>query len=215
VTAPHTAVLVEGNSDRQAVFAAAVAVGRELANEGVTDVSMGGATNIERFVGPHGVGGLDLELVGLCDQQELRFFERFLDRDDIFGCQTDLEDELIRAIGVEDMVRFIDDQGELKPFRTFQKRPAQRDRTLAQHVHRYCGIRAGRTTRLRAWQLQHLLVSEIWATPWQGISPLLVTKCGCSIALQQNPSNGHVTTTARRAPHQQKQLKAQTSLPCA
>ena len=52
----HTAVLVEGESDRQAVLAAASAEGRDLADEGILVVAMGGATNIERAVrtyGPH------------------------------------------------------------------------------------------------------------------------------------------------------------------
>jgi len=140
-------VLVEGDSDRQAALAAAAAEGRDLVDEGIVVVAMGGATNIERAVRTYGPKGRDLGLVGLCDEPELRYFERFLDSDDIFVCRSDLEDELIRAMGLDEMVRFIESQGELKPFRTFQKQPAQRDRTLAQHVHRYCGIRAGRKVR--------------------------------------------------------------------
>jgi len=147
VTPAHTAVLVEGDSDRQAVLAAAAAEGRDLVDEGIVVVAMGGATNIERAVRTYGPKGRDLGLVGLCDEPELRYFERFLDSDDIFVCRSDLEDELIRAMGLDEMVRFIESQGELKPSRTFQKQPAQRDRTLAQHVHRYCGIRAGRKVR--------------------------------------------------------------------
>ena len=42
----HTAVLVEGESDRQAVLAAASAEGRDLADEGILVVAMGGATNV-------------------------------------------------------------------------------------------------------------------------------------------------------------------------
>lgn len=143
----HTAVLVEGESDRQAVLAAASAEGRDLADEGILVVAMGGATNIERAVRTYGPTGRDLDLVELCDEPERHFFERYLDTDDIFVCSNDLEDELIRAMGLDEMVAFIEDQGELKPFRTVQKQPAQRDRTLAQHVHRYCGIRAGRKVR--------------------------------------------------------------------
>ena len=146
--APATAVLVEGDSDRQAVLAAAAAEGRDLVDEGIVVVAMGGATNIERAVRTYGPKGRDLGLVGLCDEPELTLTSSVTSTtDDIFVCRTDLEDELIRAMGLDEMVRFIESQGELKPFRTFQKQPAQRDRTLAQHVHRYCGIRAGRKVR--------------------------------------------------------------------
>ena len=155
MTRAHTAVLVEGDSDRMAVLSTAMAKGRDLKTEGIVVVTMGGATNIERAVRIYGAAGRDLDLVGLCDEPERRYFERFLDSDDIFVCSADLEDEFIRAIGLDGMVAFIKDQGELKTFRIFQKQPAQRDRSLAEHVHRFCGIRAGRKVRygeaMAAW----------------------------------------------------------------
>lgn len=157
----HTAVLVEGDSDRQAVLATALAEGRNLVADGIVVVAMGGATNIERALRSYGPDGRDLTLVGLCDEPERRYFERCLDADDIFVCNADLEDELIRAIGVREMVDFIEEQGELKTFRIFQKQPAQRDRTLAQHVHRFCGIRAGRKIRYARGMVEWLPADQL------------------------------------------------------
>ena len=89
MTPAHTAVLVEGDSDRQAVLAAAAAEGRDLVDEGIVVVAMGGATNIERAVRTYGPKGRDQGLVGLCDEPELRYFERFLDSDDIIVCRSE------------------------------------------------------------------------------------------------------------------------------
>ena len=144
---PTAVVLVEGESDRQAVAAIATALGRDLVEEGVVIVAMGGATNVERYADKYRRVAPDLELVGLCDAGELRFFERVLDREAIFVCQADLEEELIRALGHVDMFRFIEEQGELKAFRSFQKQPAQRDRSHDEHLHRFFGTQGGRKVR--------------------------------------------------------------------
>jgi hypothetical protein len=140
-------VLVEGESDRQAVAAIAAALGRDLGADGVVVVAMGGATNVERCADQYRREAPDRELVGLCDVGELRFFQRVLDRNAIFVCESDLEDELIRAFGHEEMIRFIEEQGELKAFRSFQKQPAQRDRSLDEHLHRFFGTQGGRKVR--------------------------------------------------------------------
>ena len=144
---PDVAVLVEGESDVAALAATATALGRDLEAEGVLLVPMGGATNIDPFVARYGPAGEDLALVGLCDIAERAHFDSRLDPADVFVCDADLEDELIRAMGVDEMVAFIESQGELRRFRTMQKQPHQRDRTIDQHLYRYSGIRAGRKAR--------------------------------------------------------------------
>lgn len=157
------AVLVEGESDRQALLATAAGLGRDLASEGVAVVAMGGATNVEKYARRLG-RERDLELFGLCDAGEAAFFVRALGPDDVFVCIDDLEHELLARLSADEVIDFIDRQGELKRFRTFQKQPAQRDRTVDEHLHRFCGIRAGRKIRY-AGGLATLLSPDRIPTP--------------------------------------------------
>ena len=64
-----------------------------------------------------------------------------------FVCDADLEDELIRALGTARVEQIIAAEGELASLRTLQKQPAQRDRTLEQHLHRFMGVRSTRKYR--------------------------------------------------------------------
>lgn len=157
----RTVVLVEGVSDRVAVQAMAARRGRDLAGEGVGVVPMGGARSIRRYLRLFGPGGLDLTLAGLCDAGEegdvRRGLERAglganLDRADMaslgfYVCVLDLEDELIRCLGAAAVEQVVASQGELGPFRTFQRQPAQRERGLHQQLHRFMGTGSGRKTR--------------------------------------------------------------------
>ena len=61
-----------------------------------------------------------------------------------FVCVADLEDELIRSLGVRRVEQLIEAEGELGPFQTFTRQPAQRDRTRQQQLHRFLGTRSGR-----------------------------------------------------------------------
>ncbi len=148
-----TVVLVEGESDRLAIEALARRHGRRLDDEAVAVVAMGGATNVANAVRRYGPDGLGRRLLGLCDVGELRYFTRAfpgsgdLAARGLFVCDLDLEDELIRAIGTDAMQRFIEDQGELATFRTMQKQPAQRDRSVDEQLHRFVGTRGGRKVR--------------------------------------------------------------------
>jgi hypothetical protein len=166
---PVTAVvLVEGMSDQSALATLAVRRGRDLAAEGVFIVPMGGATNIGHFLAVFGPRGFGVRLAGLCDQGEEHEVRRGLARAGLspgpdsadldsadldsadlerlgfFVCVTDLEDELIRALGVTVTEQLIEGQGELASFRTFAKQPAQRTRTRQQQLRRFMGTRSGR-----------------------------------------------------------------------
>ena len=59
-------------------------------------------------------------------------------------CDSDLEDELIRAVGLESVEKVIEFQGELRSLRSLQKQPAQRGRTTLQHVRRFISSHSGR-----------------------------------------------------------------------
>lgn len=154
-------VLVEGVSDRAALEALATQRGYDFASEGVGIVAIGGATNLARYLALYGPEGRGLLLAGLCDAGEVRIFRRHLTRagfgDDLtragmeqlgfFVCDLDLEDELIRALGVDAVERVIEQQGELPSLRIMQRQPAQRGRTAEQQLRRFIGTRSGRKTR--------------------------------------------------------------------
>src|SRR5262245_3572043 len=154
-------VLVEGASDQAAVETLAARRGRVLAAEGVAVVPMGGATNVRTFAERFGPRGLDLGLAGLYDAGEERAVCRGLEAAGVVvppgrpgleavgfhGCEADLEDELIRALGVAEVERVVAAQGELRSFRILQNQPAQRGRDHAAQLRRFIGVRSGRKLR--------------------------------------------------------------------
>jgi len=154
-------VLVEGVSDRMAVEALAERRGRDLAADGVAVVVMGGAQAVGRHLARYGPGGLDVRLAGLYDAAEEGDVRRGLERAGLGSgltradieslgfsvCVADLEDELIRALGVDAVEQVVAAQGELRPFRTFQQQPAQRGRTHEAQLRRFMGTRSGRKIR--------------------------------------------------------------------
>ncbi|MGW6271492.1 TOPRIM nucleotidyl transferase/hydrolase domain-containing protein [Streptomyces sp. NPDC055060] len=148
----RAAVLLEGPSDREAVEALAARRGRDLAAEGVCVVSMGGAMSIGRYTELLGPPGLDLRLAGLCDVGERRFYDRALERvraphQDFFVCVSDLEDELIRALGTDRVEEIVRDEGDLRAWQTFLHQPAQHDRPRQQQLRRFLGTKKGRKIR--------------------------------------------------------------------
>ena len=132
-------VLVEGTSDRLAVEALARRLGRDLRGEGVAIVPMGGYGNLAHFLERYP----SLRLAGIYDVGEEKHFLRALGCDDrreleragFYACTRDLEDELTRAVGPEEMERVLAEQGEIRAFRTYQKQPAHRDRPLEEQLH--------------------------------------------------------------------------------
>jgi hypothetical protein len=154
-------VLVEGASDRAALETLARRRGRDLAAERVSIVAMGGVTNIGHFLDRYGPGGLGLRLAGLADAGEERYVRRGLERAGLgtdltraelaavgFGiCVADLEDELIRALGVPAVERVVEAAGELPSLRRFQRQPAQLGRRAEDQLHRFMGTRSGRKRR--------------------------------------------------------------------
>jgi hypothetical protein len=154
-------VLVEGISDQLALERLAERRGRDLAAERVAIVPTGGVTSIGRFLGALGPHGIDVALAGLCDAGEERHVQRSLERAGLgahldratmeacgfFVCVADLEEELIRALGADGVIGVLEADGELASFRTFQKQPAQRERTTDAQLRRFMGTRAGRKYR--------------------------------------------------------------------
>ena len=141
------AVLVEGRSDAAAVTALAGRLGRDLDTEGAIVIPMGGAMSAARFFRVVGPDGLGWRVVGLCDAGERSHFDRLLAAEGVFACERDLEEELLRALGVGRAEAVLEGQGDLARFRTFQKQPAQRGRPVERQLHRFLGSVGGRKER--------------------------------------------------------------------
>ena len=150
-SAVRAVVLVEGTSDQRAVETLAARRGRDLEAEGVPIVPIGGAHAIGAALERFGPAGLGVKLAGLCDAGEESAFARGLERAGMgtdlsrsdlealgfYVCDTDLEHELVRALGVDAVLRIVDEQRELSSFRTFQKQPAKRELDLEEQLWRF------------------------------------------------------------------------------
>jgi hypothetical protein len=161
VAETRSVVLVEGMSDQAALETLARRRGLPLGRGGIAVVPMGGATNIGRFLTLLGPAGIGVRVAGLCDADEEGHFRRALERAGFglnlsradmealgfYVCTADLEDELIRALGHAVVEQIIHAQGELRPFRTFQKQPAQQRQDLGGQLHRFMGTRSGRKSQ--------------------------------------------------------------------
>lgn len=139
---PRAVVLVEGRSDEIAVRTLARLRGRDLAAEGISVVTVGGAQAMGRFLAAYGPGGTNATVAGLCDAGEEPDVRRALTRAGLspadgrpglealgfFVCERDLEDELVRGLGVAATEAVLYAHGKLGAFRTYQKQPAHRER---------------------------------------------------------------------------------------
>lgn len=157
----HTVVLVEGPSDAGVLHALAEAEGRSLESERVAVVAMGGVTNIGHYLRRYRSRRPRVTVAGLSDAGEERFVRRALQREGLaagtreemaqlgfYFCDTDLEDELLRALGVTAAEAVLQREGELDLFRRFQWQPAQRQHSVHDQLHRFAGTRSGRKVRL-------------------------------------------------------------------
>lgn len=172
----RSVLLVEGVSDQAAVETLAKRLGRDLKVEGVSIVAMGGASAIGDFLEDlMGSQGFDMKLSGLCDEAEMGDFRRGLERVGFgtslsksemeslgfYTCSADLEDELIRALGVKAVLEVFDAEGELRGFRKFQNQVVWRGRPLDEQVHRFIGIKAGRKVRYGRLLVDALNLSRV------------------------------------------------------
>lgn len=173
-----TVVLVEGVSDQAALGALAKRLGVSLEAEGVLIVPTGGASaigeSIENMLEIHGP---DVKLAGLCDRAELGDVRRGIERAGLgsnlsrpemetmgsFVCTEDLEDELIRALGIATVERVIEAEGELSSFRTFQNQPAWRGQADEAQLRRFIGTKSGRKARYGSLLVE---VLDLACVPW-------------------------------------------------
>ena len=149
--------------------------GRDLEEEGVSIVPIGGAQAIGASLERYGPQGLDVKLAGLCDAGEERDFQRGLERAGLgsgltragmealgfFVCEADLEDELIHALGADAVEAIADAQGELGAFRTLQKQPAWRGRPTEEQLRRWLGSGARRKIRYARLLVEALELDQV------------------------------------------------------
>ena len=129
---------------------------------------MGGATQIGMCLDRYGPKGLGFRLAGLYDAAEARVVERSLGRAGLsstvkpadleslgfYMCVNDLEEELIRAVGMETIEQVARSAGDLRSFRTFQHQPGWRDRPTEQQFRRFPGAGARRKIRYASLLVQ-------------------------------------------------------------
>lgn len=136
-----TIILVEGDSDRVALAVIAKRMGLHVPEI----VSIGGAHAIarvaERLLAQHPRE----RLIGLVDVGEVAAFSHVIP--EVFTCDRDLEDEMIRSLGVDGALAVIKEQGELESFRTLQRQPAHRDRCLHDQLRQFLRGRSGNKAR--------------------------------------------------------------------
>jgi hypothetical protein len=157
----RAAILVEGWSDQAAVETLAQRRDIDLRAEGIGVVPIGGVTNLGHFIDALGPRGLGPTLAGLYDVGEERHVLRSLERCGLgngltrasaqalgfFACDADLEDELIRALGIAVVEQVIEADGELASFRRFQAQPFQQTQDHHAQLRRFMGTRSGRKIR--------------------------------------------------------------------
>ena len=137
---PSGVVLVEGVSDRIAIETLA---GRRAIRVADLGVAIG---HFLEAVAP------ESRVAVLCDVGEEPAVARAIARSPVerlglFVCDRDLEDELIRALGVDEVEALLEANGDLGPFRTLQKQAAWRGRPTDQQLRRFMGSGGSRKAR--------------------------------------------------------------------
>jgi hypothetical protein len=141
-----TVVLVEGESDRHALLTLAARTGRAI--DAASVVAMGGITNLRVHLGAF----RDPSVAVLHDEPETPYVARVLADHPRLAvsthvCVADLEDELVRAVGVPGVLKVLEREGDLTSFRLLQQQPAQRGRDVVAQLRRFLGAHSGHKLR--------------------------------------------------------------------
>jgi len=167
-------ILVEGDSDKAAVEALAPRYGVELGTEELEVVVMGGAGNAERFIAERAAAGH--RVGGIYDEAEERFFARALNRQEgedltrqgFFACRRDLEDELVRALGVVAVTELLEGKGDLAGFRSFQNQDHHRADEAGEQLRRFISANGARK-RTYAAAMADAVPLETLPEPLEGL----------------------------------------------
>jgi hypothetical protein len=144
-----TLVLVEGPSDARAVEVLARRRGRDLAADRVRVEAMGGITNLGRWLAD--LDHTHARVLVLHDAGESAYVHRTVERVGVVVglhiCEADLEDELIRALGVPAVLDVVAAAGELELWGTLTNQPFHRERPASAVLRRFMGTTSGRKIR--------------------------------------------------------------------
>ena len=169
LTDARAVVVVEGPSDQVAIETLAERRSIDLEEAGVQIVCLGGAHQINAFLGEFTPCD-GVRVGGLCDAGEEPVFRRALERASFgsdltradmeelgfYVCDADLEEELIRALGaprVEEIIRVNDD---LHRFQTLQQMPEWRGRATEEQLRRFMGSGGRRKIRYARYLIDAL-----------------------------------------------------------
>jgi hypothetical protein len=175
-------VVVEGVSDQIAIEALAERRRIDLVDARIRVVPLGGAHRIRRFLEELGPRSDGLRLAGLCDAGEEPVFRKALARagfgSDLsreemeqlgfFVCVADLEDELIRALGVAAVEEIVRANGDLPRFRKLQQMPAWRSRASDEQLRRFIAAGARRKIRYARFLVDALDLERV-PRPLEGV----------------------------------------------
>lgn len=142
-------VLVEGESDRTALVTLAGRLGHDLSSVDV--VSMRGITNLRRHLADRAAGR---PVAVLHDAGATTYVDRVLSRYDRdvarFVCDADLEDELVRALGMPAVLDVVAAAGDLDAWHILLNQPFHRARPPAAVLRRFWGTTSGRKDKYAA-----------------------------------------------------------------
>lgn len=183
-----TLVLLEGPSD-VAALEALLRV-RERPSHRYELVDMSGVTNTATHLRAAYAAAPAPRVLGLCDAAEAWVVARALrsvgvpvkSEGDLatygfFVCDRDLEDELIRALGVGACLSLLESLGLGQRFRAFSHQQAWVGRPVEERLHRFAGIASGRKVRL-AGTMAAALPAEATPPPIAGLLERLAAPVG-------------------------------------
>lgn len=157
-----TWVLLEGTSDVAAIRELRAARGTTPEDEPCVLVDMGGATNIRRTLRRIAAMNPRPRVVGLCDEREAPYFVRALEvhgadlglrgaptletlpRFGFHVCHRDLEDELMRALGVDGTLAVLAGLDLEATFAAFTRQLAWQGRPVMDQLRRFGSTTSGR-----------------------------------------------------------------------
>ncbi|KGN32376.1 hypothetical protein N802_18600 [Knoellia sinensis KCTC 19936] len=181
-----TWVLLEGASDVAAVRALRAGRGVAPADEPCELIDMGGATNVRRYLGLAAEQRALPRVIGLCDEREAHYFARGvaahsvalgidvevtveeLPRLGFQICRRDLEDELMRALGVDGTLAVLDEVELRTTFEGFTRQLVWRGRPVRDQLRRFVGTTSGRK-ELLAGAMAAALADESIPAPLAGL----------------------------------------------
>jgi putative ATP-dependent endonuclease of the OLD family len=148
-------MFVEGPADRLAVLSLARRNNWSLDSMGLTVIALNGADVLGWYLKLFGPKGFQLPVCGLCDLDHVTQWASYLEdagfgtnlspRDmeiaGFFVCDSDLEDELIRALGEAIVLQAIQENGDTNAWTLFRQQPKYRTMNQSDQIREFLAKR--------------------------------------------------------------------------